>query len=200
MLIRTNHCQNHYDLAGYYKFTNNCDTLTIQKIMSDAKTSTAISINRNKYVTKTFTQSSKPMFIFLHVTYAYIIQCAVKWHTVNHTVGTHLTQKCPYKQYNSIITWKADQNRYYNTCQTIQKHNTLMITKATFMHSAPKIINKKTTDLRRKLCMRKQNNKMLIQPVNFPVRIKKNNMWLPHSAVLPVISAWYRSHFVVKVI
>lgn len=78
MLIRTNHCQNHYDLAGYYKFTNNCDTLTIQKIMSDAKTSTAISINRNKYVTKTFTQSSKPMFIFLHVTYAYIIQCAVK--------------------------------------------------------------------------------------------------------------------------
>jgi len=52
-----------------------------------------------------------------------------------------------------------------------------MITKVTFMHSAPKIINrKKTIHFRRKLCMRKQNNKMLIHPVNFPVRITKNNM------------------------
>lgn len=76
-----------------------------------------------------------------------------------------------------------------------------MITKVTFMHSAPKFINKKKKiHIRRKLCMRKQNNKMLIQAVNFPVRLTKNNMLLLHSAVLPVISAWYPSHFVVKVI
>lgn len=81
-------------------------------------------------------------------------------------------------QYNSIITWKVDQNRYYNTCQRIQKHNTLTITKVTFMHSAPKIINKKKNDRPRKKIMyeKRKQNKMLIQPVNFPVRIMKNNM------------------------
>jgi hypothetical protein len=52
MFIRTNHWQNHYDLAEYYKFTNNCDILTTQKLMSDAITSRVISINRNKYLTK----------------------------------------------------------------------------------------------------------------------------------------------------
>jgi len=55
-----------------------------------------------------------------------------------------------------------------------------MITQVTFMHSAPKTIRqkkkKKKIHVRRKLCMRKQNNKMLIQAVNFPVRITKNNM------------------------